>query len=403
MLRMLLFFLLISSLARAQERPSVRLTVYDEANGGPQGLYNCIFQSTSGFLWFGSSNGLVRYDGYGFTVFRNEKGYSSNITNLTEDGGGRLWMSLAEGSLAKFDPAASRFTNYALKNSSDPTLQTAQIMTLFFDRKARLWIGMAQKGLLLFDTTKKTTRIYPLTDIHPAYAVALNKIYNTVYAIQEDAQEKLWLATHDGLYTLAGPNSALKPIRERPVVPHSFRKDLFNGLVLDGDSIWLGAWAGGLSCYHMKSGKWDRYFSDSTSIGKSTTNIINALALKGRNQLWLSSGDQALGVFDKPSKRFLFFREYVTDPDLPRTEAWGLKLDKDGNAWAISAQRLIKIQVNRTPFYFTSLPVSRSDNQADYNLTDLWENENIRIITTEYADGIHVYDKHSGKQAIFKV
>lgn len=388
---------------QAQERPSVRVSLYNEANGGPSGLVNCIYQAKSGYLWFGCTNGLVRFDGYSFHLFTNEKGQPSNVTRLVEDRQGNLWVSFAEGGLAKYTPASNRFTNFVLQDEKDPAVRSAQVMTLYFDSGGKLWIGTAKNGLLLFDAARGKTTVYKLTNIHPGYAPALQKVYNTVYAIKEDAQRHLWLATHDGLYTLASPAGQLQAVRPAPVEPKKFRKDLFNDLVPDGDSIWLGAWGGGLSCYNRKTGTWQNFLPSKAAFGKGTTNVINGLSAKNEDELWLCSVDNGLGVFDKKNKRFSFFRDFVQDPDLPRTEIWGMQVDKDGNVWAVDAQQVVKLQVNKSPFLFTALPVSRTDNQSNFSLVDYWEDESFRLIATDYADGLHVYSKADGRTSTLPV
>ena len=396
--------LLVSLAAKSQERPLVQVTLYNETNGGPSGLVNCIYQAKSGYLWFGCSNGLVRFDGYAFVLFQNEKGYPSAVTHIIEDKNGNLWMSFAEGGLATYSPANGHFVNYSLQNDKEPSLRTVQIMTLHFDKQQRLWLGTAQKGLVLFDAIALTTKLYPLNDKHhDFYAPAIRKIYNTVYAIAEDKAGALWLATHDGLYTLPNVTSLPVAVRPKPVQPDRFRTDLFNDLAFDGDTLWLSAWGGGMWRYQKSTGLWQNFLPNKKMVGKGLTNIINTIAEKSREEWWVSSDDNGLGIFNKRTGSFLFFRDYIHNADLPATEAYGMERDKDGNVWLIHDQRLVKLRLQQPKFYFTSVPVTHTDTQGNYAIADVWEDATLRLIATDYADGLHVLNKQTGASSILPI
>lgn len=404
-MRSFLFFLfLLPLIAMCQSQPSVQVTLYNESNGGPSGLVNCIYPAKSGFLWFGCSDGLVRFDGYTFTLFANDKGLPADVTHVTEDRQGDLWMSFAEGGIAKYSPAADHFTNYVLQNEKEPGLNSVQIMTLFFDKAGRLWAGTAQKGLLRFDAAANTTTVYPLTDKHHnAYAPALRKTYNTVYSIAEDRQGTLWLATHDGLYTLPTPNAKPTSLRPQAVQPGHFRQDLFTDLMFDGTTLWLSTWAGGLWQLQTQTGQWQNFLPDEKTLGKSLTNIISNLSPKSKNELWVCSHDKGLGFFSKQTNDFLFFRDYVKNPDLPISAVYGMETDRDGNVWAISNGRLVKLQIQNPRFHFTNVPVTHTDNHNTYDVADFWEDEYIRLIATDYADGVHLVNKQTGTSSILPV
>ncbi|HVF96324.1 MAG TPA: two-component regulator propeller domain-containing protein, partial [Flavisolibacter sp.] len=291
-----------------------------------------------------------------------------------------------------------------LYNADDPEIASVQIKTLYFDDKGMLWIGTAKKGLLKVDIANGAATVYPLNDRHhAAYAPALQKTYNSVYAIRQDEHKVFLLATHDGLYRL--PNAASMPssVRPAPVKSYTYRKDLYNDMVIEGDSIWLSAWGGGLTCFWPKNGRWKNYLPDPDNFGKGTTNIINNIGKRNKEELWICSGDKGLGIFNKRSKRFYFFRDHEHSPDLPDNEVYGLTVDKDGNAWLLHNRRLLKVTSKDSRFYFTDVGVTYTDNQNNFEINDFWEDESIRLIATGYADGLHVLNKQTGRQSILKI
>lgn len=122
-------------------------------------MVNAIYQDRKGFMWFGTKAGLNRYDGYRFTIFRNNPFDSTSLSNdyittIFEDRRGRLWIGTSNG-LNCFDPATEKFRRFLHDHANPNSLNdnnisaiceapaqsnTAKDMTL-------LWIGSVNGGL----------------------------------------------------------------------------------------------------------------------------------------------------------------------------------------------------------------------------------------------------------------
>lgn len=130
------------------------------SNGLSQGMINCIFQDHYGFMWFGTMDGLNRYDGYNFKIFRNDPlnntSISGNfITSILEDSKGRLWIGTALNGLNLFCWETEQFTHFS--THSKPSLSDNTIFSIQEDKNGTIWIG-TQSGLNKLSTESDPLR-----------------------------------------------------------------------------------------------------------------------------------------------------------------------------------------------------------------------------------------------------
>src|SRR5215831_20638840 len=94
-----------------------RVTYYDETKGLQSSVINAMLQDSRGYLWFGTADGLCRFDGYNFKTFRKASGEENAIpgnyvVKLAEDRDGKIWIGLLKGGISCYDPAMGVFKNY---------------------------------------------------------------------------------------------------------------------------------------------------------------------------------------------------------------------------------------------------------------------------------------------------
>lgn len=95
----------------------IKFTHLSIEDGLPHNNVRTILQDRHGFMWFGTADGLARYDGYNFKVFKHDPTDLSSMSDsyvraLHEDSGGDLWIATNVGGLNKFDPITETFTRY---------------------------------------------------------------------------------------------------------------------------------------------------------------------------------------------------------------------------------------------------------------------------------------------------
>ena len=171
-------FLFISKLSFPQydEVKFEHITVED---GLPENSVTRILQDHLGFLWFGTQNGLVSYDGYSMKVYRPEQDDSSsisggNIRALCEDKNGNLWAGTYSRGLSNLDRNTEKFTRYLNTSDDSTSLNSNHIKCIYSDKIGRLWIG-TDKGLNLLNAKDGNFLHYYFND-----SIYSSKVYDYI-------------------------------------------------------------------------------------------------------------------------------------------------------------------------------------------------------------------------------
>ncbi len=158
---------------------------------------NCIFQDKTGFLWFGTIDGLIRYDGYEFRYFNhipdNSSGLSSSyITDIKEDKSGNLWIATQGGGLNKYNPDTQTFDSWVHNSQNKNSLPENNINSIAIDKQGYIYIGMFYKGFVRFNpVSEKFQKIRFVNKINE----------NGVLKIQIDGKQRIWVSViNKGVY-----------------------------------------------------------------------------------------------------------------------------------------------------------------------------------------------------------
>ncbi|MBE9507946.1 MAG: hypothetical protein IMY86_07825, partial [Chloroflexi bacterium] len=159
----------------------------------------CILQDNRGFMWFGTEDGLDRYDGHNFAVYKPVPGDPNSLTQnsvraLYEDLSGDLWIGTGTGGLDRLDRDRGQFIHYQYDPQDPHSLSHNSVQVIYQDREGVLWIGTAGGGLNRFDREKERFIRYQAA---PYGFYSLSN--DAVWAIYEDREGVLWIGTDRGL------------------------------------------------------------------------------------------------------------------------------------------------------------------------------------------------------------
>jgi ligand-binding sensor domain-containing protein/signal transduction histidine kinase len=328
-MRGLMFFLIVlfmgsESMGQQSGRRFSHLTVED---GLSQSTVKCMLKDSRGYMWFGTRDGLNRYNGYEFTIFKRDpekdKSLSSNfITDLLEDKDGNLWVGTVDG-FCKYDPATETFQRYQINNSS------SYIADLFQDSKGTLWVG-TNGGLYEFDVDNGTYKGYhhEPNNINSLVDSGINKM-------MEDQQGNFWIATPRGLDHYNPKTKVFTHYQHDPANSKSLGAGIVRSVFQDSKNrVWIATSNEGVSLFNPHDNSFTRFQHDPGNANSLVYNDVLSLTEDADGRLWIGTQNRGLSVFDFDSHTFKNYNMDINDPSsLGGISIHSLYKDDIGNIW----------------------------------------------------------------------
>lgn len=304
-------------------------------DGLSQSSAHTIFQDSRGFLWFGTEDGLNRYDGYSFKVYKHDPDNDASISDgwinaITEDQNGYLWIGTRLGGLNRYDPLTGEFTTYQHIRNDETSLIDNHVLALLVDKKNQVWVGTTN-GLDRFNSVTGTfvhySYIDPASDNNtpapsnpaniPGVGVKAQKISSLVItSLYQDSLGRIWIGTSDGGLILFDSTSNLftiyQHVEDRPTSISSNRIKAITE-AREGN-LWIGTQQG-LDLFNPDTGQFTTFTHNENNPASIVYDSINVLMTDAAGNLWIGT-DDGLDRLAKDGKRFI---HYQNDPSFPRS------------------------------------------------------------------------------------
>jgi signal transduction histidine kinase/ligand-binding sensor domain-containing protein/DNA-binding response OmpR family regulator len=276
---------IISPAVSQQEINFVSLTTKD---GLSSNTVNAILKDRYGLLWFGTEDGLDRFDGTNFKIYRYKHNDSSSlqsneILSLYEDPTGHLWVGTSGGSLSLYDREKDAFINFPAAEGKPGLIANNVIRSVYSDYKGRIWVAHF-KGVNIVDPKTRHA-----ADIPIANKSAVSALKGPAVCLFEDSRHFMWIGTMNGLFQYNPTTRYLTPFL------HSDRDSLslggigVNAIAEDKEgNIWIGT-DGGLSMLKKGTNQFKNYYANADEAGSLSSRDVNSIAVDGEN-LWLATG-----------------------------------------------------------------------------------------------------------------
>ncbi len=304
-------------------------------HGLAQSTVNCIFQDSTGFMWFGTDDGLNRFDGYSFVVYRHDpqdpqSPSHNHITSLHQDSEGMIWIGTYGGGLDQFDPQTGLWRHYPHKSGDPQSLSDNKVRAIYQDRSGILWIATHGGGLDGFDPKTESWRHY---EPDPRDPFALRDwLIDSIY---EDRQGRLWIGSNNaGLARLDRLTERFIHYPHDPDDPESVSTDiLLTGILQDSAGMLWIATFDGLNRFNPETGQAIRYQHDPDDSGSLSHNVLNAIHQDRSGILWVGTVN-GLNRFDPAAGTFVHYQNDPGDPNsLSSNHILSIFEDRTGALW----------------------------------------------------------------------
>lgn len=323
----ILLSLFLSPLLCAQQR-QLGFKHISVEEGLSQNTVKAILKDGDGYMWFGTRDGLNKYDGYKITIYKHQSGkkksLSDNFINtIYEDRQGNLWIGTAKG-LDRFDRDSETFEHYAIGESA------VNVKHIYQDKKDRMWLA-TYSGLYLFNPAEGTFRVYRQQENDPH-----SLIHDEVNLLAEDAEGNLWIATEGGLERFDVQNNVFTHYRHDPADAKSLPGDLVKAVFTDSrGNVWAGLRAGGVALYDPLSAAFIRYQHTESKGNTISHNDVACLAEGPDGKLWIGTENGGISVFDYTNNTFTAYQHDKYEAgSISHNSIHSLYKDNQGNMWA---------------------------------------------------------------------
>ncbi|MGJ8592762.1 MAG: hybrid sensor histidine kinase/response regulator transcription factor [Aquaticitalea sp.] len=415
-----------------------RIESFNSEQGFNQNTVNAIIADSNGYLWVGTPNGLVRYDGYSFEYYyHNHENVQSLINNyvshLLSDSKGRVWIATREGITIYL---TDKELFLPLKES------TKKATCIKEDSKNRVFVGNGNKIDVYYAGANNLEQVDKITEINLEKALGQNtitdiefysdsellvatndKIYkvdfneNTNYTVgilelQLDKNinnikkiikidNSLWIGTNSGLYQTFQENGRLLTVGSYftpDYINSEAEYDILSLYLDDEKKLWIGTRKNGIVCYDANKSKFISFKFDSKYNNGLTSNRINCFFEDTFGVLWIGTAQGGLNKFDKNQKPF---QNYAHNPYDNTSLSSNLITDiteaADGKIWISFFESTISRTEEKLDIKTVNqIHFNRLGNQLNM-LKDQWvlrlyqDQKGYWWIST--SDGLYLYDE----------
>ena len=273
-----------------------KLTVEDGLSGN---VVKCIMQDHLGFLWFGTADGLNRYDGKTFKIFKNDPSDVHSIggniiTGITEDKKGCLWITTQDGGLSCYNRnAAKQFEQYKYDSKNKNSIPANNLNALTVDKDGNVWVATENSGVFKIDS--KTRKIRGIGSQEGNTATS-----NFTYGcdvLKTDHKNKIWCGSYGNALV------QLDPVRY--TIKNYYYFESSKGIKLEGEysvyclfpdksTLWFAHRFGALNAYNFTANTFEQYQLETEDVSKKRNDQWIAIDKDANGNIWLGQQKQWL-------------------------------------------------------------------------------------------------------------
>ena len=360
---------------------------------------SCMLQDSKGFIWIGTRDGLNKYDGYKFKIYRNNPADSSSIGNnfivhMVEDKDGFIWIATSGGGLDKFDRRLNRFYHYRHSEKNKNSIASNFLSDLVLDDDGKLWIATLNKGLDCLDL-KSNTAVHYQTDRNKAGSIAENDIV-TVY---KDSHNNIWAGCQNaGLNLFNRATQTFTRFEHLKQDSSSISGNSVSYIFEDSSNhLWIGTNGSGLNLYNPLKGNFKRFLKNDHSTNSVSNNNIQCIAEDSKGKLWIGTENGGLSMFDYQRQSFTTsLHDDIDINSLSNNSIDVILKDKEGNMWVSAFAGGVNLYKKNTESFHHYKHNSLKGSLSNDFVLCLFEDSNKDFWVGTDGGGLNLLNKNTG-------
>ena len=377
-MRVVLFLLLSTILLSNAVIPYVSAYEFENFNrddGLSQVSAQTLLYDNNGYLWVGTSDGLNRFDGYQFKVYRNNPEDNNSLSNnnisaLFEDNNGTLWVGTEGGGLNRFDRKSNAFIHYSYQENNVQSLASNSINDITRDNQGNYWIG-TNKGLNKFNG-QSFTRYLNGTNVQSLFI---------------DSNETLWIGTKEGGLSKTKVNNI-----EFEAIKLPERHQHITSIIEYNNTIWLGSETG-LILFDLANQKLIQQ-----KVVKNLGNThITSLHHKG-NSIWIGSKFNGVYRVNLTTNQIMhYFADELNPKSIGHNEVTQIISDNSNNIWIGNyVSGVDKYNTLKEQFNHTYREITKDNTLSGNTIISFAELNSNEMLIGTYESGLNLFDKSTG-------
>ena len=397
-LRFILIFALylISSISNAQQNVIFKyITVSD---GLSQSNINCIIQDSKGFMWFGTQDGLNRYNGYDIEIFGLENSGVGNlkgkhISDIIEDKDGIIWIGTWTAGLNSYNHKTGKFSSFQFNKSNPKSISNNHVKCIVEYNDSIFWIGTQDGGLNKFN--KKTNEFISYKNSEKD---SLSISSNIINCIEKDHQGNLWVGTDIGLDKFNIQTQKFSKIKIKSTL-----RDGVNDLLCDPKGfVWI-ATNNGLIKYNCLSQTYNTFIHKQNNNKSISSNKVTYLYIDTSNKLWIGT-ENGLNLFNKQTNTFTAYKNNNKVLNcLNDNLVLSIYEDKSGIIWVGTKTGGINYFESKPKGFKSYSTIPNNSNSLSKNdVRSFFEENPTKIWIGTLGGGLNLFDRKNKTFTVFK-
>ena len=384
---LLIILLITTNIVYVSAYNNINFKNITSEDGLSQGTVETIIQDDQGYIWLGTNDGLCRYNGYEFKIYKHDEELENSITNnyivdIKQDNSGNIWVGTANG-LSKIDTKTDLITNYNM-NDEEKSLSHYNIGDILITKSGDVLVGTSD-GLNIYNEKKdEFYRIFNKdSDLSSQF----------IRSLAEDENQNIWVATNNGIDKIDIKNN--KNIISFKTGHGKFdisENDIYVVRYDPKGYIWAGALKEGLNRIDINTNEVKQYKNDYRDEKSLPGNYVKDILRDSSGNLWVGT-DNGLAKYNEQTENFATYKNKIYDKtSLVNDEVFSIQEDESGLIWIGTYAGISMFDPNTNIEHYKKDPFDEN-SISDNSIHGIYEDKDGLLWVGTNSKGVNVINR----------